>query len=180
MIGMHIRQSTDGDLEDILLIEHEAFKSNIEANLVREILADPSAKPILSLLAFVNDQAVGHILFTTAHLLSIPRGEVAFLAPLAVLPKFQKQGIGCTLIKSGIELLSKSHVKLVFVVGHPQYYPRYGFTTADKLGFEATYPIPEKHADAWMVKALTPGIIGSISGKVVCCDALNKPEYWRE
>jgi putative acetyltransferase len=162
------------------VVEREAFKSNIEANLVRDLLADPSAKPILSLIAFVNKQAVGHILFTTAHLLSVPRVEVSLLAPLAVKPTFQKQGIGGTLIKKGLELLSKSNIALVFVLGHPQYYPRYGFMPAGKLGFEATYQIPEKDAAAWMVLALRPDVIGKVSGRVVCCDALNKPEYWRE
>ena len=68
----------------------------------------------------------------------------------------------------------------MFVLGHPEYYPRYGFVSAGKLGFEATYPIPEKVADAWMVQELQPGIIGKIKGKVLCAKALDAPEYWRE
>ena len=76
--------------------------------------------------------------------------------------------------------LSKSGIDLVFVVGHPQYYPRYGFTSASKLGFEPTYSIPKEAADAWMVKELRSGIIGSVSGKVICCDVMNKPEVWRK
>ena len=66
------------------------------------------------------------------------------------------------------------------MLGHPWYYPRHGFTPAGILGFEAPFPIPEKDADAWMVQELRSGIIGTVSGKVVCCDALNKPEHWRE
>ena len=97
-----------------------------------------------------------------------------------MVPKFQRQGIGGALIKKGIEILAKSGIDLVFVVGHPQYYPRYGFTPASKLGFEPTYPIPKEVADAWMVQALHSGIIGSVSGKVICCDVMNKPEVWRE
>jgi putative acetyltransferase len=109
-----------------------------------------------------------------------PKVQVSFLAPLAVVPKFQRQGIGGALIKKGLEILSKSGVDLVFVVGHPQYYPRHGFIPASKLGFEPTYPIPKEVADAWMVQALRSGIIGFVFGKVICCDVMNKPEVWRE
>ena len=178
---MYIRETNDADLNDILFVEREAFNSNKEVNLTRDMLADPSAKPLLSLMAYIEEQPVGHILFTAGHLVNTPKKvTISFLAPLAVIPKFQRQGIGGALIKKGLELLSKSHVDLVFVVGHPEYYPRYGFTPAGKLGFETPYPILEKNADAWMVQALRPGIIGSVSGKVICCNALNKPELWRE
>ncbi len=178
---MHIRETNDADLNDILYVEREAFNSNKEADLTRDLLADPSAKPLLSLMAYVENQPAGHILFTAGRLLNTPKKvTISFLAPLAVVPKFQKQGIGGALIRKGLELLSKASVDLVFVVGHPEYYPRHGFTPASKLGFETPHPMPEKHADAWMVKALRSGIIGSVSGKVICCDVLNKPELWRE
>jgi putative acetyltransferase len=181
MRAMYIRETKDADLKDILFVEREAFNSNKEADLTKDMLADPSAKPRLSLIAYIEKQPAGHILFATGHLSNAPKKvAISFLAPLAVIPKFQKQGIGGSLIKKGLELLSKAPVDLVFVVGHPEYYPRHGFTPAGKLGFEAPYPIPEKHADAWMVQALRPNVIGSVSGKVICCDALNKPEHWRE
>jgi len=181
MWDMYIRETRDADLKDILFVEREAFNSNKEADLTKDMLADPSANPLLSLIAYIEDQPAGHILFTTGHLLNTPRKiPISFLAPLAVIPKFQRQGIGGSLIKKGLQLLSKSGVELMFVLGHPEYYPRHGFTPAGKLGFETPYPIPEKHANAWMVQALRPGIIGSVSGQVVCCDALSKPELWRE
>jgi len=96
-----------------------------------------------------------------------------------VVPKFQKQGIGGALIKEGLTRLSRIGVDLVFLVGHPGYYPRFGFAPALRLGFQPTYPIPSEVADAWMVRALRPNIIGTVSGKVICCDAMNKPEIWR-
>jgi putative acetyltransferase len=83
-------------------------------------------------------------------------------------------------IEKGLRHLTKTGVDLVFVLGHPEYYPRYGFKPAGHLGFEAPYPIPDEHADAWMVQALRPGVIGSVSGKVRCADELNMPEHWRE
>ena len=181
MGAMYIRETKDADLKDILFVEREAFNSNKEADLTKDMLADPSAKPLISLIAYIEDQPAGHILFTAGRLSNTSsKVAVSFLAPLAVIPKFQRQGIGGSLIKKGLQLLSKSGVELVFVLGHPEYYPRHGFTPAGKLGFETPYPIPEKHASAWMVQALRPGIIASVSGQVVCCDALSKPELWRE
>ena len=178
---MYIREATEKDLNDVLLIERLAFGYDKEANLVRALLYDPSAKPLLSLLAFKKDRAVGHILFTTAQLSDTrDKASIVILAPLAIVPDAQKQGIGGELIKQGLKRLSRSSVDLVCVLGHPEYYPRFGFTPAGRLGLEAPYPIPDEYADAWMVQALRPGVIGNISGKVICADALNKPEHWRE
>jgi putative acetyltransferase len=179
--AMHIREATGLDLNDVLLVERLAFGEDKEAELVRVLLNDPSAKPFLSLLAFKDDKAVGHILFTTARLTQTHNTTlISILAPLAIVPDFQKQGIGGRLIERGLQLLTKSEVDLVFVLGHPEYYPRYGFKPAGSLGFEAPYSIPNEHANAWMVQALRPGVIGSVSGTIMCADALNKPEYWRE
>jgi len=178
---MHIREATENDLDDVLFIEREAFGHEKESELVRELISDPSARPCLSLLAFKDKRAIGHILFTAVHLTDTQdKASAVILAPLAVVPDSQNQGVGGKLIERGLELLSESGVELVFVLGHPEYYPRYGFRPAGRLGFEAPYPIPDIHADAWMVQALRPGVIGSVSGKVVCGDSLNKPEHWRE
>ena len=176
-----IREATVSDQNDVLSVERKAFGYDKEAELVRDLLYDPSAKPILSLLAFRDNRAVGHILFTAAHLMNSPtKVSIALLAPLAIVPDAQKQGIGGKLIRRGLELLSESGVELVFVLGHPGYYPRHGFKPAGILGFEAPYPIPEEHADAWMVQAIRENVIDSVRGKVVVADALNKPEHWRE
>ncbi|MGQ4650530.1 GNAT family N-acetyltransferase [Lyngbya aestuarii] len=176
---MHIREALKSDLDDVLSVERAAFGHEQEADLVRELLEDPSANPLVSLLAFKDDRAVGHILFTTARLTNNQNtASLAILAPLAVVPEAQKQGIGGKLIERGLQLLSTSGVDLVFVLGHPEYYRRHGFKPAASLGFETPYPIPEKQVDAWMVQALRPDIIGSVRGKIICADALNKPEYW--
>jgi putative acetyltransferase len=176
-----IREAVETDLNDVLQIERLAFGYEKEVDLVRELLHDPSAKPVLTLLAFQKDRALGHILFTTAQLSSSQdSASIVILAPLAIVPDAQKQGIGGKLIEKGLELLSKSKVDLVFVLGHPEYYPRYGFKPAGNLGFEAPYPIPDVHANAWMVQALRSGVIGTVSGRVICADALDKPEHWRE
>lgn len=176
-----MRETTDADLKDILFIEHEAFKSDKEAQLTKDLLNDSSAKPLISLIAYVDEKPTGHILFTKGYLHSKSKKLMIYiLAPLAVVPEFQKKGIGGALIQKGLDFLSRANIGLVFVLGHPQYYPRYGFRPAGKLGFEAPFPIPEKDSDAWMVQELRSCFIGSISGRVVCSDALNKPEHWRE
>ena len=70
---------------------------------------------------------------------------------------------------------------MVFVLGHMEYYPRYGFTPdAGRLGFSAPYPIPSEFANAWMVQALQPYGLSKAKGKVICADALDRPEHWRE
>jgi len=181
MNKMNIREALDSELDDVLSIERAAFGSDEEAELVRALIGDDSAKPIVSLLAFEESRAVGHILFTKARIAEAEaHPSVAILAPLAVMPDAQKQGIGGKLIERGLKVLSESGVDLVFVLGYPEYYPRYGFKPAGCLGFDAPYPVPDKNADAWMVQALRPEGIGSVRGKVICADALNKPEHWRE
>jgi len=178
---LQIREAVETDLNDVLLIERLAFGHDKEAELVRALLDDHSAKPVLSLLAFKKERAVGHILFTAARLSDTKEiAPIVILAPLAIVPDAQKQGIGGKLIEQGLGLLSESGVGLVFVLGHPEYYPRYGFKPAGHLGFEAPYPIPDEHADAWMVQALRSGVIGTGRGRVICADALHQPEHWRE
>ena len=80
----------------------------------------------------------------------------------------------------GLQQLSGSGVDLVFVLGHPGYYPRFGFSEAGIKGFEAPYPIPEKNAEAWMVRELHAGVIGNYRGRIICAEALADPKYWRE
>ncbi len=178
---MEIREAKDTDVSDVLFVEKEAFGYDKEANLVKDLSSDPSAQPLYSILAFENNKAIGHILFTSACLEGKQNGaSLSLLAPLAVLPDYQKQGVGGKLIAHGLKLLTAAGIDLVFVLGHPDYYPRYGFKPAGVQGFEAPYPIPAEHADAWMVQELRSGIIGSVSGKVQCANMLAKPEHWRE
>ncbi len=164
----------------MLRVESRAFGSDEESELVNDLLCDSSAMPLLSLIALNGERAVGHLLFTQAKLAGTD-GPISavILAPLAVIPEEQDKGVGGQLIKEGLGLLSKSGVKLVFVFGDPRYYTRHKFRPASPLGFAAPYPIPEEHANAWMVQELRPGVIDSVSGKVTCADALDRPELWR-
>lgn len=151
------------------------------STLVAALEADPTARPVVSLVARSDATVVGHILFTAA-LLDPPAQGIfaAILAPLSVAPGFQSKGIGGSLISEGLLVLAEAGVDLVFVLGHPGYYPRHGFAPAGVRGLEAPYPIPDEVADAWMVLALRPGILDRVRGRVVCADALDDPTFWRE
>lgn len=181
---MQIRQSDPSDFKKIGQVHFRAFGDDEGPEiitLVGELFDDPSALPLLSLVAVVGEKIAGHVLFTRVVIEEAPQAVSAqILAPMAVLPEFQNRGIGGQLIKQGLLELKKSGTDLVFVLGHPGYYPRSGFTPAAPLGLLAPYPIAEKNADAWMLQALREGIIGTVKGRVRCSDALNHPQYWVE
>ena len=175
-----IRQSNSADLESLLAVERAAFGSEEEAELVRNLLDDPTAESRLSLLALQKQQAVGHILFTSGYLDPEIDLKVSILAPLAVIPDYQRQGVGGSLIREGLAILEKGGVDLVFVLGHPSYYPQHGFKPAVPVGFDPPYYIPPEFIDAWMVHALNLTRWGSYQGKVKCAETLDRPEYWGE
>lgn len=174
-----IRETIEGDRENIYRVESEAFGYEKEAKLVDSLLDDPTARPYLSLLAQEGDRAVGHILFTAASIAE-SRRKVSLLAPLSVVPDAQGKGVGGRLIQAGLERLAEAGVDLVFVLGHPTYYPRLGFVPAHTYGLEAPYPIPADHSDAWMVQGLHPSALAGVCGRVTCAGALDQPEHWRE
>lgn len=175
-----IRETTAEDFNDIMDVEKQAFGYDKEAKLVAELLADKSAEPILSLLAFDNDRAIGHILFTRAYFEAEQEQPMMhILAPLAVKPEYQRQGIGGLLIKEGLRLLQERGSNLIFVLGHKEYYPKYGFIPhAARLGYPAPYLIPE--GEYWMVQPTSPVGFEIGKGKIRCSDVLNRPEHWRD
>ncbi len=181
---MKIRKSTQSERKEILNIHSQAFgkdKGPVIVKLVNDLLADETALPILSLVAVDNDNIIGHVLFTKVEVTRAKnRISAQILAPLAILPEEQKKGIGKKLIKEGLRLLKKSGTELVFVLGHPTYYPRCGFIPAGEQGFEAPYPIPEEHAEAWMIQELNGDALKKHSGNVKCSKVLNEPQHWRE
>ena len=181
---MKIRKSTESERKEILNIHNQAFgkdKGPVIAKLVDDLLNDETAMPILSLVAVENNKLIGHILYTKA---VVTQTEISIsaqiLAPLAILPEEQKKGIGEKLINEGLRLLKVSGTELVFVLGHPNYYPRCGFIPAGEQGFEAPYPIPEEHAGAWMIQELNGDVLVKNSGKIQCSKVLNEPQHWRE
>jgi putative acetyltransferase len=183
-IPLKIRVATESDRKEILNVHAQAFgheKGPVIAKLVDDLLDDETAKPILSLVAGDDNRILGHVLYTEVTITQADASVSAqILAPLAILPIAQHCGIGQQLIKEGLKQLQESGTALVFVLGHPTYYPRCGFAPAGVHGFEAPYPIPKEHCAAWMVRALKGDVLGRIHGKVKCSRVLNEPQHWRE
>ena len=183
-MNLQVREGFESDKQAIADVVTAAFgevQGQEIADLVTELLADQSAQPFLSLVVTAHDNVVGHILFTNARIKHAQQIVAsAILAPLSVHPEYQNQGIGGRLIEEGLKQLKAADVELVFVLGHPGYYPKYGFSAAGTEGFDAPYPIPPENSGAWMVQQLRPGLIGHVSGQVICADALNDPKHWRE
>lgn len=184
-MNFQIREAIAPDQQGISEVVIAAFgheQGQEIVTLVTDLLQDPTASPRLSLVATNDEQIVGHVLFTHIRLKPAPQQAVpsAILAPLTVHPNWQNQGIGSQLITAGINQLKSTGVGLVFVLGYPDYYSKQGFSAAGSQGFAAPHPIAPQNAEAWMVQELRPGVIGSVTGTVICADTLNAPQHWQE
>lgn len=179
-----IRSATDADRAGILGVHESAFGKEQGpeiVELVSGLLCDKSAMPLFSLVAEICGRVVGHVLFTAVRLQSGRQSISAqILAPLAVSKEHQGEGIGGSLINEGLKRLAASGVGLVFVLGRPDYYRKFGFGPAGVLGYEAPYPIPMAHEDAWMVRELKAGMLGSAQGRIQCAETLDQPRHWQE
>ena len=164
VIMISVREERAEDIEAIHLVNLLAFGQEDEARLVQKIRISPGFIPELSLVAVRNSQIVGHILFSRIHIETPQRDiEVLSLAPVAVLPEFQNQGIGSMLIGAGLEKAHQMGRKIVVVIGHPWYYPKFGFLPARQNGLEAPIPVPD---EAFMVLELVPDALEGIAGRV--------------
>ena len=141
---VRIRFATDGDRAGIFGVHESAFGKQQGpeiVDLVSGLLGDRTAMPVFSLVAEIGGRVVGHVLFTAVRLQSGPQSISAqILAPLAVSKEHQGEGIGGSLINEGLKQLAASGVELVFVLGDPDYYRKFGFRPAKVLGYEAPYP----------------------------------------
>ena len=153
-----------------------AFGGDEEYQLVADLRRDEGVwVPELSLGAYDGETLVGHILFTRA---SIGDAPAVLLAPLAVAPDWQKRGVGTALARAGLAASHALGVGLALVLGHPEYYPHFGFEPALPYGIEPPYPV--EPAEAWMVAELTPGALDAASGPLGMSDVFLDPAMWRE
>ncbi|MGI9220891.1 MAG: GNAT family N-acetyltransferase [Woeseiaceae bacterium] len=138
-----------------------AFDGKAEARLVDGLRQN--AEPIVSLVAEDDENIVGHILFSPVSHSDDADLKLMGLAPMAVSPERQKQGIGSRLIEAGLEHCRVMGVAAVVVLGHPNYYPRFGFTSSSKFGIASEYDVPE---EVFMVLELQEGALGGKPGRV--------------
>lgn len=177
-----IRSANSADYDRILAVHRDAFgveEGDVIACLVAQMLQDPSAEPSYSFVAEQCEQIVGHVLFT-AVLIEPSDVSAQILAPLAVVGDHQGSGIGTKLVEEAFVTLKSNGVEVVFVLGDPEYYSRFGLVPAGVRGFQAPYPIASENADAWMVKELKPRAIDRCAGTVRCCSSLDHPHYWQQ
>ena len=141
-------------------VNEAAFGCADEADLIEALRIERAV--LLSAVAESDGQIVGHILFSRMSI-DTPTGAIAAaaLAPMAVVPHDQRRGIGGRLIRYGLDAMRGLGERIVIVVGHPAYYPRFGFSTEQARSLEHPFP-----PDVFMALELSPGALDRIRGRV--------------
>jgi putative acetyltransferase len=164
-----VRQEKPDDLAAIRRIHEQAFGGPAEANLVDALRAH--GQVLLSLVVEQDGQVVGHILFSPVSIESAAGTLPAVgLGPVAVLPALQRQGLGTLLITAGLDACRQAGHTGVVVLGHPTYYPRFGFRPASRYGIQSDYDVPD---DVFMALELRPGALQGHAGR-----ARYQPEFY--
>lgn len=143
-MNIDIRREIELDYTEVFNVIKKAFENaehsdGNEQNLVTKLRKSSSFIPELSLVADYNGKIVGHILFSKV---KIGDSIQIALAPVSVLPEFQKQGIGSKLIREGHKIAKELGYKISVVLGHEKYYPKFGYEIASKLGIEVPFDVP--------------------------------------
>ncbi len=164
---MEIRKEDERDFEQVYALNTAAFKTEEESKLVERLRR---VDGYISFVAVEGDRVLGHISFSPV---TLNDEETRFtgLAPMAVLPERQKQGIGSRLMAAGLEACKQAGYKAVFVLGHPDYYPSFGFRVAEDVGFSCQYPVLPAY---FMVLELSDGSLDGLSGTIKYHPAFNE------
>lgn len=173
---MEIREARVADALQIREVHLAAFADEgpVVADLALELMADESARPVLVLVAESGGVVVGSVIFSRVQIDGAQPGPACILAPLAVLPGMQQRGVGKGLVEAGLTALRQRGVQLVFVLGDPRYYSRFGFSAEHKVLAPHVLPFPQ----AWMCLSLGRVVPGSLAGRLVCAQSLSRPEHW--
>ena len=156
-----MREEQLEDTRQIQGVHQQAFGQTEEADIVNKLRQACTQR--ISLVAVSGEQIVGHILFTPVTIQAEERIiEGMGLAPMAVLPEFQRQGIGSRLVNAGVDIIKKAKYPFIVVLGHPTYYPRFGFVPASHYGIRSEYEsVPD---EAFMILAFDQAALKGISG----------------
>ena len=164
-MSFKIRLETPADIDAIYAIEAAAFEGNEHADLVNRLRADEAL--LLSHVAELNDAIVGHAAYT---LLTITDGDCVFrfpgLGPISVDPRHQGIGIGSALVRAGLQAMRDMGYGLLFLVGNPSYYSRFGFQPAQPFGFTSDYVEPDGPHEHFRVAVLDERLPGKARGHV--------------
>ena len=151
--GLVVRRETPADVAAIRAVLEAAFPTTGEADLVEAVRASAGYVPAYALVAELRGTIVGHLMLSFVTL-ATGSGPVAVpeLAPMAVAPEHQRTGIGSALVVAALDAAEARDEPLVLVLGHPWFYPRFGFRLASRFGIRPPRPVPDA---AFMVKPLT-------------------------
>lgn len=158
-----IRKEEEKDYKRVYEVNRLAFQQENESKLIEKIRKGVNFVPELSLVAEIDDEIVGHILFSKIKIVGGAVFESLALAPMAVIPEFQKRGIGTKLIKKGIEKAKELGFDSIIVLGHKEYYPKFGFQKASKWGIKCPFEVPD---EAFMAIELTEKALKGKAGTV--------------
>ncbi|MDZ7773165.1 MAG: N-acetyltransferase [Balneolaceae bacterium] len=158
---MVIRKEEPKDHGAVRALNTAAFESTSEAALVERLRRE--TEPTISLVAEEDGEIVGHIFFSPVSIDGHPELKAMGLGPMAVLPGRQRSGIGAGLVKEGLQKCRELQACAVVVLGHPAYYPRFGFVPAHHFGLSCTWEVPP---EAFMALQLTAGCLEQVSGTV--------------
>jgi putative acetyltransferase len=158
---MIIREETIHDRTEVFAVNVSAFETSAEAGLV-DVLRE-QARPVISLVAETHGEIAGHLMLSPVLLSKHPTLKLMGLAPMAVRPDYQSQGIGSALVRAGLESCLELGVAGVVVLGHPKFYPRFGFAPASRFGIDSEYDVPD---DVFMVLELESGALEGKTGRV--------------
>lgn len=156
-----IRAEEARDREAVHRVHAAAFPTPFEADLV-DVLRE-RADPIVSLVAERDGAVVGHVLFTPVTLAGHPDLALMGLAPMAVRPEHQRSGVGSALVRAGLERCVRGGFDGAVVLGHAEYYPRFGFVPASRFGIDSAYDVPD---DVFMARELRPGALQGRGGRI--------------
>ena len=157
-----VRPEGDNDRRAVHRVQVAAFGRVAEADLVETLRAQGCAT--ISLVAEVRNQVVGHILFSPVTIEDDrSQWQALGLGPMAVLPEDQRQGIGTALIREGLQQCGVRGHEVVVVLGHREYYPRFGFIPASRKGLRCEFPVPD---EAFMVVELVENALRGRTGSV--------------
>ena len=166
---MNIRDELSSDIENIWEINTDAFETEDEANIVNALRS--SGCTYISLVAETEDKVVGHILFTPVELSGNQNNlKIAGLAPMAVSSQYQNKRIGSKLVKAGLDRCKSLGYNAVVVLGHPNYYPKFGFIPSVKFGIKSEYEVPD---DVFMILELVQGSLKNHKGIIKYHEAFN-------
>ena len=160
MIEVAIRPEHAADVIEVRQVNERAFGRAAEADLVDALRGSAGS---ISLVATMAGRVIGHIMFTPVTLDEATDVRAAGLAPMAVLPEHQRAGVGAQLIRAGLSACRDHGYAAAVVVGHPEYYPRFGFAAARAYGLQCEFRVPP---EAFMVAVLDAPVLRRLTGVV--------------